>query len=135
MQGGSSSVALPPPYPHPDVDMDNDQGSSLVQGYLPSGSIPPNFPTPITSEDPIGSMQPPFQSVFRRHQKNIGGSSVRAVVATPSPTPAPGPKRVTRSSSRLALQEEIPETDDAVIFQSKRAQKRRAVPSESSNVS
>jgi hypothetical protein len=134
MQGGSSSVALPPPYPHPDVDMDNDQGSSHVQGHLPSGSIPPNFPTPIASEDPIRSTQPPFQSLFRRHQKDIGGSSVRAVVATPSPTPAPGPKRV-MTRSRLALQEEIPETDDAVVFQSKGAQKRRAVPSESSNVS
>ena len=134
MQGGSSSVVLPPPYPHPDVDMDNDQGSSHVQGYLPSGSIPPNSPTLITSEDPIGSTQPPFQSLFRRHQKNIRGSSVLAVVATPSPTPPPGPKRVTRSSSRLALQE-IPETDDAVVSQSKRAQKRRAVPSESSKVS
>ena len=129
MQDGSSSVALPPPDSHPDVDMDKDQGS---QGHLPRDNIPT---PPATLADPIGSIQPRFQSLGCQDEKNIRGSSLRAVVATPNSTSLPGPKRVTRSRSRLALLAERPETEDGVVFQSKREQKRRAVPSEPSNVS
>jgi hypothetical protein len=104
-------VALLRADPDPDVDMSNNQGSSHMQSNQPIDNKPPDISTHTALEDPIISAQARYQHLVHQNETNVGRT------------------RVTRSSSRLALPTAIPE----VV--STRDQKRRAAPSESSNVS